>query len=227
MRGWWREICRSGAAGRLRAAAALRVRRCATGLSRGAVRHRGAPGAAVPEPAGLPVVHAAVLRMTRPCGRCCWRTRSGARCGWPGRWVSRWPGRCGALCRRPVGGLVHCCSYRCRRRGVRSGRGGTTRCGGWRWLRPASCAGRARRPGCSRCCGSGGKWPTSRVSAARQRRGESNGGPGGRSRGGTAAGRRQPAVLVDDLMTTGASLAEAARAVRAAAAGARCAALLI
>ena len=80
-----------------------------------------------------------------------------------------------------------------------------TRRGGSRWRRRASCGVRGRRPGCSRCCGSGGGGRPVGARAPAQRVANLAGALEVAAGGGRllAGGR---AVLVDDLMTTGASL---------------------
>lgn len=114
-------------------------------------------------------------------------------------------GRRGPVCR--------CCSFPCRPRGGRFGLEAMIRRGGSRSRRRGSCGGRGCRRGWWPYCGSGGGWPTSPGLNSRQRLDNLAGAltvvPGG--------GRLLAeglVVLVDDLMTTGASLTEAARAVR-------------
>lgn len=174
----------------------------------------------VPEPPGLPAVHAAAryadevratllahkergaLALARPLGAAlAGAVRAGlGEVGWG---EGRAPGPPEISCSSPSPPP-----------GPRCGRVGMIRLGGSRWRRPVSC---------------GGRGSPARVAAVlRQRRAVADqSGLGSRQRldnlvgaltvvpGGARVLGGGPVVLVDDVVTTGASLAEAARAVRA------------
>ncbi|MFF7312940.1 ComF family protein [Streptomyces sp. NPDC008137] len=227
MRGWWQDLTDLVLPGECGGCGAPRTVLCAKcrAVLGGAVAHRVRP---VPEPSGLPVVHAAAryadevratllahkergaLALAGPLGTA---LAGAVRAGLPGARSGPWPGT-GRAGSRGSGVPVLLVPVPSGRRAVRA-----------RGHDPArrialAAAGELRRSGV----------PARALGVLRQRRAVADqSGLNSRQRldnlagaltvvpGGARLLSEGPVVLVDDVMTTGASLAEAARAVRSAA----------
>jgi predicted amidophosphoribosyltransferase len=226
MRGWWQDLTDLVLPGECGGCGAPRTVLCAQcrAVLSGAVAHRVRP---VPEPPGLPVVHAAAryadevratllahkergaLALAGPLGVA---LAGAVRAGLQAAWRSSWPGADGARWRGVEAPLL-LVPVPSGRRAVRA-----------RGHDPArriafAAAGELRRSGV----------PARALGVLRQRRAVADqSGLNSRQRLDNLAGALAvapggarllyggPVVLVDDVMTTGASLAEAARAVRSA-----------